>query len=319
MTTTWLRRSLPGLSSTGFIAASGSARAASAWTHWARPISRPVGGHHRVVGHVLRLERRDPQPAPHQRAAQPGRHHGLARVGRGPQHHQAPAHRAGPYAQAPCPAGRDGGLECWCSRPDAGVPRCSRKSGEIPVLSRNCEAGPSDTRGPDEPGHLARGRETSLGRSLVRAAAGPSGPVRPEDSRPPQTGGCCARPYLSAPSPAPVSPPCSCCWAWCSAAAAGSTPSTSRPRRRPRPPTPSSPCRCSPARSAVTPRSPSTPSRRRSSRSAPPPPRCCGRSARATRWSPWTTSPTSRRTCRPPSCRATSPTSRRSSSTSPTW
>ncbi len=41
MTTTWLVRSLPGLSSTGFIAASGSARAATAWIHWARPISRP--------------------------------------------------------------------------------------------------------------------------------------------------------------------------------------------------------------------------------------------------------------------------------------
>ena len=41
ITTTWLRRSLPGLSSTGFIAASGSAIAASAWIHWARPISLP--------------------------------------------------------------------------------------------------------------------------------------------------------------------------------------------------------------------------------------------------------------------------------------
>ena len=41
MTTTWLRRSLPGFSSTGFIAASGSARAAIACTHWARPISAP--------------------------------------------------------------------------------------------------------------------------------------------------------------------------------------------------------------------------------------------------------------------------------------
>src|SRR5690606_35103463 len=40
-TTTWLRRSLPGLSSTGFIAASGIARAATAWIHWARPISAP--------------------------------------------------------------------------------------------------------------------------------------------------------------------------------------------------------------------------------------------------------------------------------------
>ena len=40
-TTTWLRRSLPGLSRTGFIADSGSARAASACTHCARPISEP--------------------------------------------------------------------------------------------------------------------------------------------------------------------------------------------------------------------------------------------------------------------------------------
>ena len=39
MTTTWLLRSPPGLRSMGFIAASGTARAASAWTHWARPIS----------------------------------------------------------------------------------------------------------------------------------------------------------------------------------------------------------------------------------------------------------------------------------------
>src|SRR5690606_41482814 len=35
-------RSLPGLSSTGFIAGSGATRAASAWTHWARPISAVV-------------------------------------------------------------------------------------------------------------------------------------------------------------------------------------------------------------------------------------------------------------------------------------
>ena len=40
-TTTWLTRSLPGLSSTGFIADSGSARAANACTHCARPISAP--------------------------------------------------------------------------------------------------------------------------------------------------------------------------------------------------------------------------------------------------------------------------------------
>jgi hypothetical protein len=37
--TTWLRVSPPGLSRTGFIAASGSAPAARAWIHWARPIS----------------------------------------------------------------------------------------------------------------------------------------------------------------------------------------------------------------------------------------------------------------------------------------
>ena len=80
-TTTWLRRSLPGLSSTGFIADSGSARAARACTHWARPISVALGRDHRVVGHVLRLERRHPHAAAAQRPAQPGGDHGLARVG----------------------------------------------------------------------------------------------------------------------------------------------------------------------------------------------------------------------------------------------
>ncbi len=39
--TTWLRRSDPGLSSTGFIADSGGTRAAWAWRNWARPISAP--------------------------------------------------------------------------------------------------------------------------------------------------------------------------------------------------------------------------------------------------------------------------------------
>ena len=43
ISTTWLRRSLPGFSSTGFIAASGSAPAATAWIHCARPISLPSG------------------------------------------------------------------------------------------------------------------------------------------------------------------------------------------------------------------------------------------------------------------------------------
>ena len=38
---TWLRRSLPGLSSTGFIRASGSMPAAAACMAWARPISAP--------------------------------------------------------------------------------------------------------------------------------------------------------------------------------------------------------------------------------------------------------------------------------------
>ena len=41
ITTTWLARSLVGLSSTGFIAASGGTPAATAWTHWAWPISAP--------------------------------------------------------------------------------------------------------------------------------------------------------------------------------------------------------------------------------------------------------------------------------------
>ena len=41
MTTTWLVRSLVGFSSTGFMATSGSAPAASACTHWAWPISPP--------------------------------------------------------------------------------------------------------------------------------------------------------------------------------------------------------------------------------------------------------------------------------------
>ena len=40
---TWLRVSLPGLSSTGFIRASGSIPAAAACMAWARPISAPPG------------------------------------------------------------------------------------------------------------------------------------------------------------------------------------------------------------------------------------------------------------------------------------
>src|SRR5487761_267865 len=40
-TTTWVRRSLPGLSSTGFIRAAGSTPAAAACIAWARPISAP--------------------------------------------------------------------------------------------------------------------------------------------------------------------------------------------------------------------------------------------------------------------------------------
>ena len=41
--TTWLRRLLPGLSSTGFIAASAGTPAAAACIAWARPISAPSG------------------------------------------------------------------------------------------------------------------------------------------------------------------------------------------------------------------------------------------------------------------------------------
>ena len=42
-TMTWVRVSLPGLSSTGFIRASGSIPAAAACMAWARPISAPSG------------------------------------------------------------------------------------------------------------------------------------------------------------------------------------------------------------------------------------------------------------------------------------
>ncbi len=41
-TTTWLRRSPSGFTSTGFIRTSGSTPAASAWRYWATPISPPV-------------------------------------------------------------------------------------------------------------------------------------------------------------------------------------------------------------------------------------------------------------------------------------
>ena len=40
--TTWLRVSASGLSSSGFMRTSGSARAASAWKYWADPISPPA-------------------------------------------------------------------------------------------------------------------------------------------------------------------------------------------------------------------------------------------------------------------------------------
>jgi hypothetical protein len=47
-----------------------------------------VGRHRGVVRHVLRLERRYPQAAPHQRAAQPRHHHRLADMAAGAlQHH----------------------------------------------------------------------------------------------------------------------------------------------------------------------------------------------------------------------------------------
>src|SRR5699024_5231365 len=48
-----------------------------------------AGGDHRVVRHVLRLERRHRQPPPSQRPTQRGGHHGLARIGGRPRHQQS--------------------------------------------------------------------------------------------------------------------------------------------------------------------------------------------------------------------------------------
>ena len=55
-----------------------------------------------------------------------------------------------------------------------------------------------------------------------------------------------------------------------------------------------------------------------SSRCRRPRPRCCSRSAQATRWRRWTTSRTTRRTHRSPICRGSNRTSRRSPRSSPT-
>ena len=104
ISTTWLRRSEPGLSSTGFIAGSGVTRAASACTHCARPISAVVPSapraDHRVVRHVLGLVRRHADPATCERAAQPGGDHALAGVGGGAGDEQ-PAHSWGGHAGPP--------------------------------------------------------------------------------------------------------------------------------------------------------------------------------------------------------------------------
>ena len=95
-TTTWLRRSLPGLSRTGFIRASGSTPAAAACIAWARPISAPSGVTTELLRHVLRLERRHPDAAAGQPATQPGGDHALAGVGGGPGDEQRAPHRRSP-------------------------------------------------------------------------------------------------------------------------------------------------------------------------------------------------------------------------------
>ena len=47
---------------------------------------------HGVVGHVLRLERRNPDPAACEQSAQARHHRGLPRVGAGARDQQRPAH-----------------------------------------------------------------------------------------------------------------------------------------------------------------------------------------------------------------------------------
>ena len=76
------------------MAASGSTPAAAACSAWARPISAPLARDGRVVGHVLGLERRDPDPGAGQPPADAGRHDALAGVGRRPAHEQRAPHRA---------------------------------------------------------------------------------------------------------------------------------------------------------------------------------------------------------------------------------
>jgi hypothetical protein len=102
-TTTCEVWSLPGLSSTGFIAASGATRRAAACTACARPISAPSAVTALLSAHVLRLERRHPHALAGQPAAQPGRDHGLAGVGRRPATSNAPP--VTPGLEAACSAG----------------------------------------------------------------------------------------------------------------------------------------------------------------------------------------------------------------------
>ena len=95
--TTWLEWSLPGLSSTGLNRTSGASPQAAACIAWARPISppRPSGADHddRVVGHVLRLERRHLDAPAVQPAADAGGQHALAGVRGGAGDEQPAAHR----------------------------------------------------------------------------------------------------------------------------------------------------------------------------------------------------------------------------------
>ncbi len=76
-------RSLPGLSRTGLNRTLGARPAALRLHRLGAADLAALDGDRRVVGHVLRLERRDPNALAGQQPAQPGDDHGLAGVGGG--------------------------------------------------------------------------------------------------------------------------------------------------------------------------------------------------------------------------------------------
>ena len=80
--------------STGFMAASGSTPRGGRLQRLRAPDLGAADRDRRVVGHVLRLERRDPDAGAGQPPADAGRHDALAGVGRRPAHEQRAPHRA---------------------------------------------------------------------------------------------------------------------------------------------------------------------------------------------------------------------------------